>query len=142
MSGTGRAMAAMPMLLKGLSWAGPVLLLLGIVPLVDDRMLVFGRPMPHGWWWSSGAVTLALVPDIVLCVAGLLTVRRGGFARVAHVLGWLLMTVSVPAMAYVAGFDPAGSSPTVIVNGACTVLIAVYLYASPHVRRYFGTASP
>jgi hypothetical protein len=142
MDGTGRATVAMPSLLKWLSWAGPLLLLIGIVPLFDERMLVFGRPMPHGWWWSSGAVALAFVPGVVVCAAAILVIRRSGFARTVYVLGWLLLTLSIPLMGQFAGFDPADANPALIANGVCTALIAAYLYASPDVRRYFDTALP
>jgi len=142
MNGTGRATVAMPTLLKGLSWAGPLLLVFCVVPLVDERMLVFGRPMPPGWWWRSGAVALAFVPGVVLCAAAMLVIRRSWFARMVYVLGWLLLTSSIPLIGHFAGFDPADANPALVVNGACTVLIAAYLYASPDVRRYFDAVSP
>jgi hypothetical protein len=129
---------AMPTILKWLTAVSlvPTLFVLGTL-IPNGSVKVNGRPMANSLWWACGAGATVVVVATMMTFATLLLVQRSKYARPV-----LLFAMATTAMAGILINKLTESNVTaplwpVIVNLATVAVIALYLYASKAVRKYF-----
>ena len=133
-----RNFIVMPLLLKILTVSIIALPIFFILTLFSGHSInVFGRYVSAHEWWSSGAGFVAVANTSIMLAASLLILKRSAFGRVVYVLGFLMMTLSIPLVTKLLKINGANVSAPFISNLILTVIIGVYLYTSKDIRNYF-----
>jgi len=134
---------AMPIILKWLIAAGFFVCLMIIGTFFPHSIVrVLGRPVSTSNWWVSGAGPSMLVVAGLFCSAGYMVLKRSRQARLAYVVAWIALSISIPYAIEVTGggdFDSLKSSS--LLNLVLTLAIGLYLYCSPDSRKYFRSAT-
>jgi hypothetical protein len=79
-----------------------------------------------------------LVVAGLFCSAGYMILKRSSQAKLAYLIAWIALSISVPYATQVTGggnLDALKSS--LVLNLVLTSVIGVYLYCSPGSRKYF-----
>lgn len=130
---------AMPTILKWLIAAGFFVCLMIIGTFFPHSIVrVLGRPVSTSNWWVSGAGPSMLIVAGLFCASSVMMLRRFRHARLAYIVAWIALLISVPYVAAVTGNGVAAvSKSSLIVNLLMTLAIALYLYLSKGARNYF-----
>lgn len=137
-----KAFLAMPTILRFLTAAGFCVCLMVVstfFPFSPVRIL--GRPVSELDWWGSGAGYSMVIVAGLFGSSGVMMLRRSHHARLAHLVAWIALNISVPYVAGVTGAGVASVSKTsVLANALVTMAIALYLYLGRGTRNYFRSA--
>ena len=117
----------------------PLLFVFGTL-IPNGSIKVDGKPMANSVWWASGAGAATAVLAIIATVAALLLVRRSKYARPVLLFSMTSASVSGILIAKLTEPDVTMHPWVVIANLVPVALIALYLYASEAVRKYFRSS--
>jgi hypothetical protein len=133
---------AMPGILKWLTAVSlvPALFVLGtLVP--NGSVKVNGKPMANSVWWSCGAGATVAILAIVMTVATTLLIQRSRYARPVFLAGLASTAMSGLLIDKFTESNVARPFWPVVANLATVGVVALYLYASNTVRKYFQTCA-
>jgi hypothetical protein len=132
----------MPGILKWLTAVGlvPVLFVLGTL-IPNGSVNVNGKPMANSLWWSCGAGGTVAFLAIVMTVATTLIIQRSRYARPVFLAGMALTAMSGLLINKFTESNGVLLLWPVVGNLAIVGVVAMYLYVSKAVSKYFKTGS-
>ncbi len=130
---------AMPILLRLCTGvAGGVLVFVIGTMLPHGSIRVEGRQLTTSEWWAIGAGPFMLIVGGLFCASAVMMLRRSRHARLAYIVAWIALFISVPYIAAVTGNGVAAvSKSSLIADLLMTLAIVLYLYLSKGARNYF-----
>lgn len=129
---------AMPRLLKLIAVSNIVFPLFVVASgLPNSQLTVFGQQIPTAIWWTKGGGPLVLAGGLPMCAATLLIIKRIAWGRVVYLVGWAILTISIPivGLQFNVAWEQLGS--TFISNCILGTVLGFYLYRSRGVNEYF-----
>jgi len=126
----------MPRWLKLLTIAGLAAVVLALSKPFSG-VGIFGEHISPLTWWRSGAGLAFTLSALIMGYSAILFLRRSQKGRIAHVVGWITMTLGAYIGVHLEHLNPVMLNPGLAFNAALTVGIALYLYLSKAVRLYF-----
>lgn len=133
-----KSFKAMPMLLRFLTAVGLFVCLMVISTMRPNSVVhKDGRSISSAVWWASGAGPSMLVVAVLFGASTVMMLRRWRHARLAFLIAWISLNISVPYVAAVTGTGVASLwMQSVLGDALITVAIALYLYLGHGVRHY------
>lgn len=133
-----KSFEAMPIFLKLFVGSAIVFPLFIVSSLIQTSMNVFGCMVSREAWWNSGGGPLVVVIGVFVWSSTIQFLRRSSSGRLPYVVAWGLMALLVPLMAFRLGISFESVQSPFFSSLVFAVLIAIYLYGSKPVRRYFS----
>ena len=129
---------AMPIFLKLLTAAALGMILVIVVTVIPGGSIrVFGRNVADSEWWRIGAGPFMAIVTLLMIASAVMMLKRTRHSRLAYVIAWIALSISIPFVAGVAGVGVAVSKPALFSNLLLTLAISLYLYLSKGARAYF-----
>jgi hypothetical protein len=130
---------AMPMILKWLTAAGFFVCIMIIGAFFPHSIVrIMDRPASSFNWWATGAGPSMLIVAGLFSAAGVMLLKRFDHARLAYLVAWMALSISVPyAVSVTNGGVLAVSESSIVGELISMVAIGLYLYWSPGSRKYF-----
>jgi uncharacterized membrane protein len=126
----------MPRWLKLLTIAGLAVVILALSKPFSG-VGVFGEQISPSTWWGSGAGLAFTLPALIMGYSAILFLRRSQKGRIAHVVGWITMTLGAYIGVHLEHLNPVMLNQGIAFNMAITVGVVLYLYLSKAVKLYF-----
>lgn len=133
---------AMPTVVRLFTIASLCVVVFALATMFTHTSIQFGdRRITSTAWWNIGAGPFMLIVALLMVASAVMMLRRSRYARLAHIVAWIALTISIPFVAGVTGAKVAASKPSLIINGLLTLAMALYLYLSKATRTYFRSST-
>ena len=113
----------------------PLFVVASLIP--HGGLRVFGKQIPPSLWWGSGAGVSLFILAVFFCISAIKILKRSRKGRMWYVCGWCVLTIQAPYLDKLFGSRDVNFVLDLAPGAATTLIIAIYLYASPAVRVYF-----
>jgi hypothetical protein len=128
----------MPIGVKVLTASACAVLLFVVATMIPNSSVHVGdKQLSTSEWWAIGAGPFLLIVALLFSASAVYMLRRSAYGRLAHIVAWISLSVSIPYIAGVTGVGMTTWRSAFISNLILTAIIALYLYLSKASRDYF-----